>query len=581
MLLRLRVRLALVVALAAAPVAARSQGIGQGFDLERAGRLDQAAALYLGAVRGEPTNLPALLGLERVLPQLDRLRELLPLAQRAVTRDSTNDALRGVLLRTCVALNLPDSAEGVARRWARVRPHDETPYREWATALSDARAYRLAEQVFLNGRKALDRADAFAVELADLNEREGDWEASAREWSTAVGAASAQIPNAAAQLADAPPDKRERVIRVLTARDASPAALRLAAEVTLAWGDATRAWTLLESSLRTSPMDQMYALNRFADLAAGVGTAVAWQVRGFALTRFAALAPAGLAVRARADAARAFLQAGGAKAARAQLERIAADSAAPPDVQQLATVTLIGALIQDGQLDSAAARLQRGSGDMSAEHEAALRFALARARVRAGQLALADAALGSDSSVEAIALHGWIALYRGDLGRARTQLRAAGPYTGDQRDATERTAMLALLEQISGDHLPLLGNALLTLAHGDSAAAVVALQDAAKRLEPERGRADLLLLAGRVAMRLDSIGVRTAAALFEEVVRTGGSGAAPPAAELEWARLLARRGLNSEALDHLEHLILTYPESAVVPEARRELGRVKGAIPRS
>ncbi|HEX4627299.1 MAG TPA: hypothetical protein VH137_00795, partial [Gemmatimonadales bacterium] len=61
----------------------------------------------------------------------------------------------------------------------------------------------------------------------------------------------------------------------------------------------------------------------------------------------------------------------------------------------------------------------------------------------------------------------------------------------------------------------------------------------------------------------------------------GGQGAAAPAAELEWARFLARRLQTPEAIKHLEHLILTYPGSAVVPEARRELERTKGAIPKS
>jgi hypothetical protein len=41
------------------------------------------------------------------------------------------------------------------------------------------------------------------------------------------------------------------------------------------------------------------------------------------------------------------------------------------------------------------------------------------------------------------------------------------------------------------------------------------------------------------------------------------------------------RGASADAITHLEHLILTFPESAVVPEARRTLERAKGAIPRS
>src|SRR2546430_16686232 len=63
---------------------ARGQAIGQGFDLERAGQYQRAAIIYFTTLRAEPTNLAALLGLERVLPSLSRLPELLPAAQRAV-----------------------------------------------------------------------------------------------------------------------------------------------------------------------------------------------------------------------------------------------------------------------------------------------------------------------------------------------------------------------------------------------------------------------------------------------------------------------------------------------------------------
>jgi hypothetical protein len=95
------------------------------------------------------------------------------------------------------------------------------------------------------------------------------------------------------------------------------------------------------------------------------------------------------------------------------------------------------------------------------------------------------------------------------------------------------------------------------------------------------GRADVLLVAGRVAARLGLEQQQAALTLFTEVVKTGGQGAAAPAAELEWARLLARRQQAADAIQHLEHLILSYPGSAVVPEARRELERVKGTIPKS
>jgi len=144
--------------------------------------------------------------------------------------------------------------------------------------------------------------------------------------------------------------------------------------------------------------------------------------------------------------------------------------------------------------------------------------------------------------------------------------------------------MLALLQQIGAAQNRDLGAALLLLARGDSAAAVGALRRAAGGLPAGSGRVDVLLVAGQIAMALGGTHDTTAVELFAEIVSGspgGDRGAAPPAAELAWARLLLRRGKAEDAVAHLEHLILTYPGSAVVPEARRELERAKGAIPRS
>ena len=305
------------------------------------------------------------------------------------------------------------------------------------------------------------------------------------------------------------------------------------------------------------------------------------RVRGLALVRYAELVPPPLAGRARADAARALLDAGDRVDARAVLERIAADPAAPADAQALAQAVLLEVLIEDGQLDAATTRLAELRDRIEGEAQERLRLRLARARITRGELDQADAVLAGDSSVDAQAVLGWAALYRGDLKGARERFREAGPYAGDRAQATERTTMLALLQQVDADRSPELGSALQQLARGDSAAAVVALRRAAGLLPAHGGRADVLVLAGRVAAALGGPQEAVAADLFATAVQEGGQGAAAPAAELAWAQLLLRQLRAQEAIAHLEHLILTYPTSALVPEARRELERAKGAIPRS
>ena len=577
---RVAVRLGLGLALAVASgQVARAQAIGQGFELERAGQFEQAASIYFATLRADPTNLSALLGLERVLPPLNRLAELVPAAQRAAGASPANAALRAVLLRTYVGINEPDSARAVARRWAAAAPHDEAPYREWAMALDDQRRHDAARAVLLDGRRALGRPGAFGIELAALSERAGDWEGAAREWAAALEGASVQLPNAASELAQAPEARRERIAALLTAGDPPPLVRRLAGELLLAWGAAERAWAVFAPSVAAPSADAAYAVRRFADLAAAQGSPEARRVRALALARYAELAPDAMAVRARADAARAFLAAGDREGARAVLEQVARDSSAPAEAQALAQAALVQTLIESGQLDEAARRIA-GDTRLGDEDRTTLRLRLVRARIAAGDLDRAGAMLARDSSVEALALKGWIALYRGRLKEAWQLFLDAGPYAGDRREATDRTAMLALLQQVPGDTFPELGGALLTLARGDSVSAVAGLRLAATRL-PGTGRPDLLLLAARVAARLGPEQQLTALALCDEVVRTGGTGAAAPAAELEWARLLERRQQTADAIQHLEHLILSYPGSALVPEARRALERAKGAIPKS
>ena len=576
-------RLFLAVVLTGVSVAApgplpAAQAISQGFELERQGRVEQAAALYASALHGDPASVPALLGLERVLPPLGRLGELLPLVQRALAMD-TGAAVRALAVRTFTALEENDSAAALVRRWAAGRPGDPAPWREWAIALEDHQRFEDARNAIMEGRHALGTASALAIEQGELEQRVGDWQAAALAWAAAATEPQ-HLPNAVSQLEDAPADQRDRVVRALTGPSASIPARRIAAELLLGWGQPDRGWTTLEGTLNPTTPEAGLALRRFAERATGSAVAVR-RVRGLALARLADILPGPLASRIRAEAARALLDAGDRTAARAVLAKLAGDPTAPADVQALAQSALVDAALAEGELDSAASGLARLEADprASSEERARLRYGLVDAWIRSGRLDRAENALGADSSVEALALHGWVSLYRGDLKAATDAFRTAGPYAGDRDAVTARTAMLALLEQIDATRSPDLGAALLVLARGDSSGAVAALRRAGERLGG--GRPDVLLLAGRLAARLGGSQEGTAGDLFAEIVRTGGGGAAAPAAELEWARLLLRQARPADAVTHLEHLILSYPTSAVVPEARRELERAKGAIPRS
>src|SRR5207245_38912 len=152
-----------------------------------------------------------------------------------------------------------------------------------------------AHRVLLEGRRTLRRPTALASELADLAQRAGDWGEAAAEWGRVVTESPAQLPNAVAEPDDAPA------------------------------GGAARAEGRRDPAPARAP--------------------------------YADLPPPPPAGRARADAARSFLDAGDRTDARAVLERIAADPSAPADAQTLAQAVLLEVLIEDGQLDAATARL--------------------------------------------------------------------------------------------------------------------------------------------------------------------------------------------------------------------------------
>src|SRR6059036_2850619 len=358
---------------------ARGQAIGPGFELERSGRYADAASIYFTTVRSDPTNIPALLGLERTLFVLNRISELLPLVQNARARQPDSPALRSLELRVYAALNEPDSLEAIARRWAASAPQSEAPYREWGLALADRRMWDGARRAFLVGRQTLGGDGTIAIELAELEQRVGNWEASATEWVRAVARSPDVEPNAASQLADAPAPMRDRVARALTASGVSVGARRLGAEVLLTWGRPNEAWAAMEPTLVTADSDAPTALRRFADLAGTLTTPEGHRVRCLALARWADMMPRSSGARARAEAVRELLDRGDKAAARRVLE-------AQSDSNGVAQSALIELLIADSQLDLAEARLSAASTAITADDRAVLRMELARARIARGEL---------------------------------------------------------------------------------------------------------------------------------------------------------------------------------------------------
>jgi hypothetical protein len=177
---------------------------------------------------------------------------------------------------------------------------------------------------------------------------------------------------------------------------------------------------------------------------------------------------------------------------------------------------------------------------------------------------LLTSAGGDDDQID-----GWLALYQGDLDSARDLL---SPSTEPQPGLL---TVLALLERTKAKESPEAGRAFLTLARGDTLGAAADFVTAAHSL-PEAGSL-LLSTAARLYAARDS--VASAMSIWQTIVDSIPHAPEAPESELELARALRRAGDTGASVKRLEHLILNYPESAMVPQARREMELARRTVP--
>ncbi|MEO8090664.1 MAG: tetratricopeptide repeat protein [Gemmatimonadales bacterium] len=561
------------------PTRAWSQqtGMTRAFDLERRGDYAAAAEAYRSVLTGKPADVSALLGLERVLLPLNRSADILPAVHAALAAAPSSSAVYGIALRAWAAAEQPDSVRSIAERWARVAPTEETPYREWGAAELGRQNRSAARAAYLRGRERLNRPDAMAAEMAQLSLAEADYPTALREWLLAVRRLPGYRATAVSTLAQAPEAAHPELLRLLS-RDTDLTARRIEADLRSRWGDPQGGFRVLTAVLPADRIQGIAVLRGFLDQLRTMRSQGARRTEGMVLEAIAARSPELQASRVRLEAAQAYTAAGDQAAARRMLGDLADDRGTPASVASDAATTLIGVLIQEGKLDDATLRLAELRATLSADDYDAIRRGIAFGWMKQGNLGRADSIISADSSVEGLALRGRIHLYQGDVRGAIDLFKEAGPYAGNRAEATHRTTMLALLQPLERDSLPDLGRALLQLEQGDTVQATGGLERVAAELPASHGGAELYLLAGR----LSTASGKPAEA--ERLLRAAAVKEAPstaPAAELALAELLisARRG--AEAVEVLEHLILTYSRSALVPQARRKLDEARGAVPKT
>ncbi len=553
--------------------------LSRGLDFERQGRNDDALAAFRQVLAREPANATALLAAERAYTQTGRRDSIMAMAQRALAGDPANQTAWTIETRTARSMGGESMAAEVLGRWMAAAPQSEAPYRELVRSLIAVQRYDDAREAVGLARQRFNDPTRLESEAAMIESAAGNWPRAAIEWRNAVGRDPDLQSLASFNLMPTPAPQREHVLHALLESDTASIAHRLAAELLLGWNQPDKAWQTLQRALPANPVERRGVLQTFADRARAQEGRGPQLAAAAALERIAQDQPAADAARFRIESARAFAAAGDEASARRVLRAMADDANAPAGVAASATATLVELYAKDGNVDEAARLLAQNKDKIPGSEADRLAHVVARGWIAQGRLDRADSQVAGDESLAAEEIRGWTALYRGDLAHAREWLKSPGAPTRGPESArnVDRAGILALLDAVKGDTIQSLGSALLLAARGDTAGAGRALAALGHQQHP--GQAELLHLAA-LYTRAAGDSAR-AEALWTEIADHYADQAPAPIAILALARTQAARGDNAGATQRLEALILNYPASAMVPEARRELDRIRGLVPRS
>ena len=573
--------------------------LGIALTAEEKGELKRAASAYRevlqralmpGASQGDRVEL-SLLGLERVWADMGVRDSILPVVQRVVMLRPADPVARGIQLRTLVNLGRDEEARLAFSSWRRAAGNDGAPFREYSRLLLAAGRAQAADSVLGVAGRLLGAGGMISGEVAQLHVALGRWDAAAVAFRESLASQPYLETAALFALQRAPIATRDSIREVLSAPPVSLRPRRLLSSLELAWGEPRRAWTAL-SSVRADDSTTA-AWRSFGEETEFMQT---WPV---ARDAWVAIFERRGDLEAQQHAAQAALSAGDASlalnlATRPAPPATAANPLARPagkgdavklDPTRDAATRLrtllpieIAALGELGRAKDAQARLDASMSQLDEPARAAMARPLVTAWLRAGDVERARAAVKGSDLAEDDETAGWLALYEGDLATARKRLVRADTKRGPLVDA------LGLLARTRVQKSPSLGLAFLALAQRDSAAAsarFVALADSLGEAAPV-----LLSLASRIeaAKTIKAANGKrpvspSALVLWDRIVAQYPKSPEAPEALLASARAFRDAGDNPTAVTRFESLLIDYPESALLPQARRDLERLRGQVP--
>lgn len=511
-------------------------------------------ALQVGNTDGDRVAF-ALLGLERNMVDMGALDSVVPIVTRVIVIRPTDPIARGILLRSLVTLGRNEEAQSAFTSWRRAVGNDATPFREYARLLMQQGRALAADSLLNEAGRLMGMKGSLSGETAQLHVSLQRWNAAAVAFREALIDQPYLETAALYGLTRAPAPARDSVRTVLLAPPVQLAPRRLLSQLEFSWSEPRRAW----QAISAVPVDDSAAAAwRAFGERAELGES--WLVARDAWTAVFERKPDLESQRRAADAA---LRAGDAAGALAMLRR-----STPGDATARAKALLgleIAALGELGRVDEAQQKMDKEGKALDATARAALSRPLVIAMLRTGEVAKAKTMLQDPELLDDDEMGGWVALYDGDLALARKRL---------VRSATQRPELvdaLGVLARVRLDVQVGLGQAFQALAKRDTAGAAARFRTLADSV----GLAAPALLA--LSARLTP--AASAAPLWDRVVKQFPKSPEAPEALLTWARQRRDAGDKAGAIEKLEQMLVEYSTSALAPQARRDLERLKGTVP--
>lgn len=557
---------AMVVAPWQRPLAAQDP-LSDALGHEDAGRFLDAATSYrlllASALKGDDSTDRiglALLGLERVWHQAAMRDSIIPVVE-AVLRIRPHDPIaRSIQFRALAGAARDDDLHAAFIAWQRAAGQDVAPWREYVRTLMSMGLPSTADSVLAEATRALGRRSELSGEVAQLAATLDRWNDAAIAWRAAIEAMPWMEMAATFSLQRAPEASRDSVRAVLEDAPVQLLPRRLLATLETSWGDPRRGWAAL-ASVRTND-STLIAWSEFGERAEATG---AWSV---AREVWSALYERDEDPVTGRRAAMAALSANEPERA-LELSARAGAAMSPEERAQRLLLVEVSALGELGRAEEAARRVADADPYLDYALRADLAQPLVTAWLRNGDVDRARAAAEQAGALEDDQTIGWLALYDGDLAEARRRLVRAVT-----RDAALTDALAVLARTRTDQHVGL-GAAFLAVARRDTADAVQRFAAIADSLEDAAPA--LLATAARLATQSGASDV--AVRYWERIVSQYATAPEVPEALLEIARALVRTGDLVGATKRYETLLIDHPGSAMVPQARRELERLRGRIP--